>query len=320
MDYHKITLYVLPEKVDIVSSVLYDYNVVGVEVVDPSLSEDEMEAMFVNIYDLPLSKLEIDEIPVCFYLPIDHNIQEALAAIMIELNRLDEIEALGSLKVELDKSLEEDWAHTWKKFYKPFITDGHILIKPIWIKLEEASTILGADKVLGTDVVIDIDPGLAFGSGTHETTSMCITAIDKYMEKDDYIIDIGCGSGILGIAAAKLGAKGGTLIDLDEKACMIAKENLVSNQVDQVLNVVHGDLLEEVSIDADLIVSNIFADVIIHVVDDAKLLLKSKGYFICSGIIDNREADVIRKFKEIDFDIVEVLYKGEWVAIVARKR
>lgn len=320
MDYHKITIFVLKEKVDVVSSVLYDFGVVGVEVVDKSLTNEEIEAMFVDVYDMPTNPDDLDETPIHFYLPLDIEINSVLTNIMNELKQLDRIESLGSLKIELDKSLEEDWAHNWKKFYQPFVIDEHILIKPIWNNLSDASRILGKDMVDKSDIVIDIDPGLAFGSGTHETTSMCISAIDKYMKQGDTIIDIGCGSGILGIAAAKLGAKSGELIDLDERACMVASENLKSNQVDHKLNVVHGNLLDKVSQPADIIVANIFADVIIHVVDEAKTLLKNNGYFICSGIINNRYEDVKNKLEAIELEIIEVFYKGEWVAIVAGKK
>jgi ribosomal protein L11 methyltransferase len=324
MDYHKITLYVKPDKVDVVSATLYDFDVLGVEVVDTSITEAELAEMFADVcddesitYHLEQSKgKETDETPIHFYLPLETDLNQVMPRIREALEGLNQIDPIGSMELAFDQSLEDDWAHNWKKFYKPFMTCGHILIKPIWISEEEARGQIG-EVSDACDLVVDVDPGLAFGSGTHETTSMCIEAIDKYMNIGDSVIDIGCGSGILGIVAAKLGAKEGVLIDLDERACQIASENLVTNQVNDQLEVIHGDLLDKVSSKAELIVANIFADIILMVSGDAVSLLKDNGHFICSGIMHTREDEVIKRLEELGLTIEEVIRKGDWVCIIS---
>lgn len=210
----------------------------------------------------------------------------------------------GTVLCELVK--EEDWANNWKKYYKPTKIGENIVIKPIW---EEYN----AEK---DEMVIELDPGMAFGTGTHETTRMCVLALQKHVKADTEVFDIGTGSGILAIAAAKLGAKHVVGVDLDPVAVDSALENVEYNKLTNI-EILHGNLMDVVKGKADLIVANIIAEVIVILVDQVKDFIKSGGLFISSGIIKERESMVVEKLQNSGFIIKETMYDGEWVCITA---
>lgn len=215
----------------------------------------------------------------------------------------------GNAKVSLKRMHEQDWANNWKKYYKPTKVTDRIVIKPEWEEYEPKEG----------EHVIELDPGMAFGTGTHETTRMCLKALDKYIgdDKGDTVIDVGCGSGILAIAAKMLGAGKAIGVDLDPVAVDSAKDNVALNNITGI-DILEGNLLDVVSVKADVIVANIIAEVIVSFADDVKKSLKSKGYFICSGIIHEKLDMVTDKLKECGFDIVEINEEGEWNAVVSR--
>lgn len=311
MKYRELTLHVHKDAVDVVCAMLYNYPIQGVEIKDFYLTDEDKKEMFVDMMGIDNPQLE--ELPVKFYISYEDDVAEILASIQEELKEMSEYMVLGSLKLETGESDEEDWAHNWKAYYKPFMIGDRILVKPIWETIEK-------DSEFGTaEIVIEIDPGMAFGSGTHETTSMCIKALDKYLKPTDTLIDLGCGSGILGIAGIKLGAEHATLIDLDLSAIKIAKENCESNHVSNNVTVIHGDLLENVTGVVDVVVANIFADIIIGVTEDVKKVLKHEGLFISSGIIVERLEDVRQKIESSGFEIIEILKESGWVAIVSKQ-
>jgi len=311
MKYRELTLSVHKDAVDVVSAMLYNYPIQGVEILDFYLTEEEQKEMFVDMMGIENNQHE--ELGVKFYISFEDNIGEILASIQEELIEMSSYMVLGSLKLESSESDEEDWAHNWKVFYKPFMIGNRILVKPIWETIEKESEFAQAE------IVIEIDPGMAFGSGTHETTSMCIKALDKYISQSDTVIDLGCGSGILGIASIKLGATHATLIDLDLSAIKIAKENCASNKVESSVTVLHGDLLQNVNHVVDVVVANIFADIIIGVTDDVKKVLKSEGIYITSGIITERQEAVEEKLRQSGFEIIEVIKEAGWVAIISKQ-
>lgn len=205
---------------------------------------------------------------------------------------------------------EEDWLQSWKKYFKPFKVSERIVIKPTWEKYDKEEN----------DIVVEIDPGMAFGTGNHETTNMCLKFLDKYVEEGNSIIDVGCGSGILGIAAAKLGAKEVLCIDLDKNACKTAKDNVVLNNVSNIINVKRGNLLNSVNKGTNMIVANIIADIIINLAARAFDLIKPGGYFISSGIISERKNDVIKELQKNNFKILEIMEMGQWCSIVGRRK
>jgi ribosomal protein L11 methyltransferase len=205
--------------------------------------------------------------------------------------------------VEVD---DEDWSTSWKKYYKPLQIAENIIIKPSW------------EEYCHTDdeIVIELDPGMAFGTGTHETTAMCARFLRKYMAEGDLVLDVGCGSGILSIIAAKLGAKSVNSVDIDEVAVRVARENCELNGADSVVSVSTG-IIQNMPVEKnDLIVANIIASVIVDIADDVKKRLKQNGLFITSGIIKERKEEVLNTYINKGFEHIDTEELGEWVAMV----
>lgn len=311
MKYRELTIYIQREASDVVCAMLYDYPIQGVEILDQYLTQEEQDEMFVDAIEF--DNVMAQEVGVKFYLSYEEDVTKILESIDQRLDDIAEFMELGSRRLTTEDSFEEDWANNWKQYYKPFFIGNDILIKPLWENLDNETK----NKAR---IIIDMDPGMAFGSGTHETTSLCIRALDQYLKTTDTFIDIGCGSGILGIVAAKLGAKKGILIDLDKNAVKVAKENVEINQVSSTLEVYHGDLLENIHEEVDLVVANIFAEVIMGVSPDVYKILKSDGIFIASGIIREKEQFVCDKLIEESFEVLEVVRDGGWIVIISKKR
>lgn len=226
-------------------------------------------------------------------------------------NKLNEIKSMGidigEGRVIVGSVNEEDWANNWKKYYKPTKIGKRIVVKPIW---EEY-------KAKDNDIVIELDPGMAFGTGTHETTRMCVQALEKYVDPQNVIFDVGTGSGILAIASAKLGAKEVMAVDLDPVAVDSAKQNISFNDISKI-KVLQGNLLDVVDGKADIVVANIIAEIIILLTDDVKKSLNEGGLFISSGIIRERKEAVTQKLIQSGFEIIEINTDGEWVCIVSK--
>lgn len=216
---------------------------------------------------------------------------------------------IGKGQIIINQVNDENWANAWKKYFKPFKVGKKIVIKPTWEDY----------KIAENDIIVEIDPGMAFGTGSHETTSMCLELLEKYIKTKDIVIDVGCGSGILGITAAKLGADTVTCIDFDENAYKVATDNVILNKMESKIKVLKGNLLDGIVLEADLIIANIVADVIMNLSDKAYRLISTGGLFISSGIIIDREKDVINQLINDNFKIKEVLKMGEWCAIVGEK-
>lgn len=228
------------------------------------------------------------------------------------LNKLkasDSEDIFGSLNMTFNDIKEEDWANNWKKYFKPFNVGKKLLIKPTWEECDNKEN----------RIVLEIDPGASFGTGSHETTKMCLIGLEDYMKEGDEVIDVGCGSGILSIAAAKLGCKHVTGVDIDpmciETSSYLSKINSVSDKFDVFI----GDLAEKVDVQADVIVANIFAHIIKRLVPDTKRILKKGGIFISSGIIEETVDTVIESYKENGFEILEVNNMGDWYCVVGKR-
>ena len=204
---------------------------------------------------------------------------------------------------------EEDWAENWKKAFKPFRLGSHMLVKPSWEN---------CDAQPG-DKIIEIDPGMAFGTGTHETTGMCVELVEKNVRPGMRVIDVGTGTGILAIAAAHMGASHVLATDLDAVAVRVAKENVKKNGFENVITVRQGDLLEAVDSVADVAIANIIADVIIMLARPVKSCIADGGLFICSGIAREKKDCVLEALREAEYAIEEIAEKGERCAIAARK-
>jgi ribosomal protein L11 methyltransferase len=303
MKYIEIETSLSRDDVDVFCAQLYDFPIQGVEIIDEYISENEQKQMYVDA--LEFDNIMEEQVGVRFYLSEEDDVQKIMGT----------IQTLFPEYVFRQKmSDDQDWAHNWKKYYKPFAISKRMVVKPIWEDINAWPDFRNAE------IIIDIDPGMAFGSGTHETTSLCMKAIEKYTKPEDSFVDIGCGSGILGIAAAKLGAGKGILIDIDSSACKIARENVMSNRVEDQLEVIQGDLLENVSAKVDFAVANIFAEIIISVTGDVHKILKNQGIFIASGIIKEKEELVVSYLTEHGFDILDITRDGGWIAIVSKSR
>jgi len=252
-----------------------------------------------------------DEVLIKAYLAEDTPYEDKIIQIQEKINHIKSFLDIGSGEIEIEKVNEEDWAESWKKYYKPFRLGKHIIIKPIW---EEYSS---AEK---NDIIVEMDPGMAFGTGTHETTSMCIELLEKYLNENACVFDIGCGSGILSIVAAKLGADHVIAVDLDSNAVEASKKNVALNQLQEKVRIFQGNLLDNISEKADIVVANIIADVIIQLSNSVPDYLKNEALFIASGIIKERKDEAISVLERNGFNIIEITEKGEWCALVAQKR
>ena len=318
MKWKKFTLTTTTEAVDLVSSMLDDVGIEGIEVEDNvPLTEKETKGMFIDI----LPELPPDEgvAKVSFYLDDDDQVEEMLRRVNEGLDELAAYTELGQRTIEASETEDKDWINNWKQYFKPFTVD-HILIKPTWETIPEEHK----DKLL-----VQIDPGTAFGTGMHETTQLCIRQLRKYVNADSEIIDVGTGSGILGIAALKLGAKSVFGTDLDENAIVAVGENLESNNIPaDRFHVVQGNIIDDKNIQDqagyecyDIAVANILAPVIIMLQGEICKHIKHGGMFITSGIINTKEQDVKDAMNaNPELEIVETIYQGDWVSITARRK
>ena len=266
-----------------------------------------------DIIDEAIAERIGDDVKVTGYFPIDEHLNDVIAQIQSELRRLRALELdfdLGKLEVITQGFENEDWAESWKKAFKPIRLGEHIVIRPGWAAFDP----------LPGDKVIEIDPGLAFGTGTHETTGMCTALVEKYVRPSQRVIDIGTGSGILAIAAAHMGADEVLATDLDPVAVRVAAENAEINGFGDRISCRCGDLLDVVDESGDVVIANIIADVIIMLARPVRERIADGGLFICSGIAVDRRDDVIRALNEADYEILDAPVKGEWAAFAARKR
>ena len=256
---------------------------------------------------------------VSFYLDEDDDIPAMMAKVKEALEELKPFTDLGACTFAESETEDKDWINNWKQYFKPFTVD-HILIKPTWETVPEEHK----DKLL-----IQIDPGTAFGTGMHETTQLCIRQLEKYVTPDSEVLDVGTGSGILGITALKLGAKHVFGTDLDENAITAVGENLEANGIaPEQFKVVQGNIIDDKAVQDevkyeyyDIAVANILADVIIMLQKEIPVHIKKNGIFITSGIIDMKEEAVKAAFEANDaFEIVEITHQGEWVSVTARKK
>lgn len=209
-------------------------------------------------------------------------------------------------KTEIITVEQSDWANNWKKYYKPVRVGKNIVIKPSWEQYDKKET----------DVIVELDPGMAFGTGTHETTRMCMELLERFVKPDTSVLDVGCGSGILSITSLLLGAKNAVGVDIDPVAVSVAIENGERNNFTAPRYVIKkGNLVDEIEGKYDIAVANIVADAIIMLCPDVLPFIKDDGYFICSGIIEDRIEDVKEKLTNEGYIIQEILQQGEWCAM-----
>lgn len=313
MDWLEITIHTTTEGADIVSEKLIVEGAAGTmvedradipdptkpngiwEIIDPKLIDSMPEDVLVHAWFEPDEKLA------------DH--LNALQGQMAELKVMLPDFNLGSLQLDTVNVHDQDWSEVWKRFYKPFRAGRRLVVKPTW-ELYDAQP---------NDLVIEIDPGMAFGSGTHETTGMCMELLEDAMKPGDRVMDVGTGSGILAIGAAMLGATDVLAVDIDPSAVKVARENIEHNGLQDRIKAVEGNLLEGIDGQCELCVANIIADVICMFAQPLNAHIVPGGLFICSGIIKEREQDVVDALNAADYTILETRRKGEWVAMLSRR-
>lgn len=322
MKWNKYTIETTAEAEEIVTYTLAELGITNVEIEDKKpLSEADKKKMFVDI--LPDLGDDDGKAYVSFYLELsDDNadyLEETLNNIRAELNTMSDFTDMGSLNITQSVTEDEDWINNWKAYFKPFYIDD-ILIKPTWEELPE---------VENYSMYIDIDPGIAFGTGMHETTRLCIRQLRKYVNSDINLLDVGCGSGILSIIGLKLGAGRATAIDIDPDATKATLENAKVNNIDMsTYTVFDGNILEDKEIQDktgyecyDIVVANILADVIIPLQKIIAPHMKKGAILITSGIINTKEQEVKEAIEANEsLEIKEITRDGDWVSITALKK
>lgn len=318
MKWIRICIDTTTEAVDFISEMLNELGVEGIEIEDNvPLTEAETKGMFIDI--LPELAPDDGSAKVSCYLETDEDVEALTEKIREGLEEISMFANIGTGQISLSETEDKDWINNWKQFFKPFCVDN-ILIKPTWEEVPEEHK----DKMM-----IEIDPGTAFGTGSHETTRLCIRQIQKYLKKGDRVMDIGTGSGILSIAAMKLGASEVFATDVDEFAVEAAIENVAVNHIPaEKVTMITGDIIgdEEIQKTAgyecyDFAVANILAPVIIMLQGEIGRHLKSGSYFITSGIINTKEEEVKAAFlANPEFELIETVYDNDWVSITVRKK
>ena len=317
MKWNKYTLKTRTEAEDLISSMMQDAGIEGIEIEDKvPLSQRDKEQMFVDI--LPDAPEDDGVAYISFYLePEDDQAQ------MLERVRegLDEIRSwgvdVGEGTIAASETEDKDWINNWKEFFHQFYVDD-ILIKPSWEEVSPGDR----DKLL-----IQIDPGTAFGTGMHETTQLCIRQLRKYLTPETVLLDVGTGSGILSIISLKLGAKHAVGTDLDPCALEAVKENMEVNGIDpSSFEMLIGNIISEKEVQDqvgygcyDIVVANILAEVLVPLTPVILSQLKPGGIYITSGIIDDKEDLVVKTVKDCGLTVLEVTHQGEWVSVTARK-
>lgn len=306
--WNEIKIILNPEDLEYIQGVLYTMDVKGVSIEDPQdILGREQGPLTWDFADINIFEQGRDKAVVKAYFNIDTEVETVMEEIR---QKVEEAKGFGvpfgDVEILSKEVNEADWANEWKKYYKPIKVGERFVIKPLW---EEYTAKEG-------EIILHMDPGMAFGTGTHETTRMCLEAVEDYMRADTTVFDIGTGSGILAIGASKLGAKEVVGVDLDIVAVDSAKENVGHNALDNV-SILHGNLMDVVEGQADIIVANIIAEIILVLLPDVKLKLKDQGVFISSGIIREKEAMVKEALAKEGFSVLETRHQGEWVCIVA---
>lgn len=319
MIWNKVTVETTTQATDMLSYLLDEYGVEGIEIEDKvPLSEEDKQAMYIDI--LPELPPDDGVAYISCYIDDKIDVKDLCRYIEEQLKEMSTYLDVGTGHISIGETEDKDWMNKWKDFFHPFRLEKNIVIQPTWTEIAETKE---------DDIVIYIDPGTAFGTGSHETTRLCITNLKKYIKSEGTtdVLDAGCGSGILSIIAIKLGARKVYGIDIDKLAVQASLDNLELNKIPrEQYEIVQGNVIEDKEFaesvaqigQYDIVVANILADVIIPLSSVIRPFMKEDAVFITSGIIDDKEESVKRALLENGFNIVDTIYLGEWVSIVAK--
>ena len=312
MDWLEVTVRTNTAGADMISELLISAGAKGTSIEDrfDAFSEPTDATQWDLIDPSVIEKMDEDTL-VHAYFPAETTSRETIESLRARLAALTP-EWLGfdagKRELEIANVREEDWAENWKKYYKPFRVGRHLVVRPVWEKYEPQEG----------DKIISIDPGMAFGNGTHETTSMCLGLVEDYIKPGDTVLDVGTGSGILAIASVLMGAQSALGVDLDPVAVRVANENIERNGLSDRVRAQAGDLVKGIDTQADVVFANIIADAVIMLSRAVRAHMKPGGVFICSGIILEREQDGLDALSEAGFTVDRIEHRGEWSAIAAR--
>ena len=316
MKWKRFTIKTKTEAEDMVICTLDEIGIEGVEILDKQpLTEDDKAQMFVDI--MPDGPEDDGVAYLNFYLEEDADTEEVLKNVRAALDELKTFMDIGEATIEESETEDKDWINNWKEFFHQFYVDD-ILIVPSWEEVKEE------DK---NKMILHIDPGTAFGTGMHETTQLVIRQLKKYVTKDTELLDVGTGSGILGIVALKLGARHVVGTDLDPCAVSAVSENKEANGIqDEAFEMMIGNIIDDKEVQDkvgyekyDIVAANILADVLLPLTPVIVSQMKQGAYYITSGILDVKEEVVVNAVKEAGLTLVEVTRQGEWVSVTARK-
>ena len=316
MKWNKFRLKTTTEAEDIVSSMLMDLGIQGIEIEDTiPMSQEEQDIMFVDV--LPENNVEEGVAYISFYLEEEEEKEAILESIKNELDDMRSYVEVGCGTIEESQTEDVDWVNNWKKYFHQFSIED-ILIIPSWedVKPEDENK-----------MIVHIDPGTAFGTGAHETTQLCIKQLRKHVKNGDRILDVGCGSGILGMLALMMGAEYSVGTDLDPCAITATHENMQVNGITpDRYEVMIGNIIDDKAVQDkvgyesyDIVVANILADVLVPLTPVIVNQLKPGALFITSGIIDDKEETVVNAVKAAGLEVLEITYQGEWVSVTSRK-
>lgn len=311
MKWTELSILTTHEAVDAVTNILHEAGASGVVIEDSKELDKERIDRFGEIYALNPADFPKKGVIVKAYLSATSFLAETVEEIKLAIANLVNFDInIGDNVMTMSEVNEEDWATAWKQYYHPVKISERFTIVPTWEDYTPVST---------DELIIELDPGMAFGTGTHPTTVMCLQALEKVVAEGDSVIDIGTGSGVLSIGAAMLGAKSVHALDLDEVAVIAARENIALNKVDDTVEVFQGNLLDTVKEPGDVVVANILAEIIMSFTDDAFTIVKPGGLYVTSGIIGAKKEDVKASLQASGFIIEEVLMMEDWVAIISRR-
>jgi ribosomal protein L11 methyltransferase len=285
--------------VDLISNLFYDLDLTGVVIETPEVEPLE---------DWGGDAVIPEEYAVIGYLPCDDTLEKSRKFVEENLSRLEKTNGIESKIIYSDMN-EEDWTQTWKTYFQPEKITANIVVKPTWREYIHEHD----------EIVLEIDPGMAFGTGTHPTTRMCIALIEKYLKRNGTFLDIGTGSGILMIAAAKLGAIKVWGTDNDNVAVDTAYKNLIQNRISESsFKLLAADFMDQITESFDLVAANLTTKTILILLENVKRVLVQDGILICSGILETDKDSVLKKMKDLDFDLIEILVKEEWMSMACR--
>lgn len=312
LNWIELAIHTTNEALEPVTNILNELGANGVVIEDPADLTREKRDVFGEIYELDETKYPKEGIVIKSYFLENNMWPETLETIRLRINELKQYKInLGKNNLTTQTVKEEDWENEWKKYFKPMKVTERITIVPIWEDYK---------KTTAEEIIITIDPGMAFGTGTHPTTILSLQALEKVITPNDLVIDVGVGSGILSIASILLGAKHVYGYDLDEVAVRSSEQNREFNQLEKEITIKQNDLLKNVEKKVNIIVSNILADILLRLVDDAWNNLEDDGYFITSGIIEAKQQLIIDKLLDTGFNVVQVNQIENWVSIIAQKK